>query len=75
MEDIEKELIEPKKSQMDRFILSIQKKVMLAFGDSIELVRWLSLSGRESVKPEEFWFGIQFFSTTATFVDSMVLFN
>lgn len=56
-------------------MLSLQKKVQLAFRDSIELVRWLSLSGREQVKPEEFWFGVQFFTTQATFVESMVLFN
>jgi len=43
---------------MDRFITSIQKKVQLAFNNSEEFVRWLSLSGRDCVKPEEFYFGI-----------------
>jgi len=39
------------------------------------LIRWLSLTGRETVKPEEFYFGVQFFSASATFVDSMLLFQ
>lgn len=57
------EQVEPKKSHMDRFINSLQKKAQLAFNSSVELVRWMSLTGRESVKPEEFYFAISFFST------------
>ena len=47
----------------------------MAFNNSVELVRWLSLSGRDKIKPEEFWFGIQFFSNKVSFTDAMLLFN
>jgi hypothetical protein len=43
---------------MDRFIRNLQIKIGLAFNNSVELVRWLSLSGRDCVKPEEFYFGV-----------------
>jgi len=43
---------------MDRFISSMQKKIKLAFSNSVELVRWMNLTGRETVKPEEFYFAI-----------------
>ena len=74
METLNDDETEPPKSHMDRFITSLQKKVSLAFNNTIELVRWLSLSGRDTVKPEEFYFGVQFFSSSASFVDSMLLF-
>lgn len=67
--------VEPPKSHMDRFIISLQKKVSLAFNNTVEFVRWLSLSGRDTVKPEEFYFGVQFFSSSASFVDTMLLFQ
>jgi hypothetical protein len=48
---------------MDKFISSLQKKVQLAFSCSQELVRWMSLTGRETIKPEEFLFAVNFFSS------------
>lgn len=52
------EMVEPKKSYLDGFIIALQKKIQLAFSSSVELVRWVSLTGREVVKPEEFWFAV-----------------
>lgn len=69
------ELIEPRKSHMDEIIRNLQTKVAMAFNNSVELVRWLSLSGRDQIKPEEFWFGVQFFSNKISFTDAMLLFN
>lgn len=35
----------------------------------------MSLTGRETVKPEEFFFAVSFFSSQANFVDTMLLFQ
>ena len=69
------EMVEPRKSQMDAIIKNLQSKVGLAFNNSVELVRWLSLTGRDQVKPEEFWFGVRFFSLKLSFANAMLLFQ
>ena len=35
----------------------------------------MSLTGRDTVKPEEFLFAVGFFSSKATFVETMLLFQ
>lgn len=66
--------IEPKKSQIDRFIRVLQTKLKFAFGTAKEMVQWMDLSGKETVKPEEFLFAVRFFNKGASFSESMLLF-
>lgn len=70
-----KETVEPRKSRIDQVFKTLHVKVGLAFSTAAEFVSWLSLSGRNLVKPEEFWFGIQFFSRNITFAEAMLLFQ
>jgi hypothetical protein len=59
-------LIEPPISQVDKILASLQAKIRLAFKDEDDLLRWMNLSETNMVRPEEFWFGIQYFFAEVT---------
>jgi len=70
-----KDALEPKKSHLDRFFANLQSKIQIAFSDAQELLRFMDLNDDETVRIEEFSFGVQFFIANASIADIILLFN
>jgi hypothetical protein len=47
-------------------LASLSAKIRLAFKDEDDLLRWINLSETNMVRPEEFWFGVQYFYAEIT---------
>jgi hypothetical protein len=74
-EAIPQDAIEPKKSHLDRVFANLQSKLQIAFSDAQECLRFIDLNNNESVRIEEFSFGVQFFIASASVTDIILLFN
>lgn len=68
-------LIEPPQSTVERMTSALQAKIRLAFRDENDLLQWMNLAENNMVRPDEFWFGFQYFCANITAVESLALFS
>ncbi len=74
-EAIRQDALEPKKSHLDRFFANLQSKLQIAFSDAQECLRFIDLNNNETIRIEEFSFGVQFFISNTSITDIILLFN
>lgn len=60
---------------MQNFAQNLSAKLKLAFKDEYDFMGWLDLSGRQMIRPDEFWFGISYFCAGVSVVLTSVLFE
>lgn len=60
---------------MDRFVANLQAKLLIAFSNAAECMSFMDFNHSETLKIEEFAFGVKFFISNASLTDIIVLFN
>ena len=60
---------------MNKFQANLSRKMQLAFRDVKTAIQQMDLGNKGFLKLEDFYFNVQFFSKTATFLETIVLFK
>ena len=65
----------PSKYQLTQFEQNLSTKLSIAFADAEEAMKFLDLTGTQTLKLEEFNFGVQFFVAGNHFPETLLLFQ
>jgi hypothetical protein len=60
--------------QFQKFTLNLRKKLQIAFSNSSEAMGFFDLTGNETLRIDEFLFGVQFFFSGSKLKECLMLF-